>query len=331
MTMDADALLNLYRHVGKLITSSLSQEVVLQRLMQEIDTYFQPQNWSLLILDHEHQELFFQVTQGIAFDQVRDIRLGLGEGVAGAVAQKRQTMLVPDAQNDPRFSNKVDISSGFFTQSIIAVPVLFQDKVLGVIELINRENQLAFTQTDQFILESIADFTAIALTNAAHLQAMKHLAERDALTGVYNRQKLEQLIAQWQTTENRRQADYATVCIYLIDLNNFKTVNDTLGHQAGDQVLQQTAAGLSALLRDTDGVYRIGGDEFLLVCSPLRDEEVTTFIQDMDSRLDELSLRLNPARCFSFGAVAGRHVELAQLMAQADQAMYAHKQQSKTR
>src|SRR5713101_2180985 len=144
-----------FQELGKALTSSL-----------QIDEFLRPDNWSLLLLDEAKQELYFELAVGKASQALRDVRIKIGQGIAGWVAQHGETVVVPDTAKDTRFFDKVDEKTKMETQSIVAVPVRFRDTCLGVIELINCIGPEGFDPRDLKLLEALADFAAIALENA---------------------------------------------------------------------------------------------------------------------------------------------------------------------
>ena len=169
--MNNDKSLQLYINIGKLITSSLDFEKIIEGIMDELNLFFSPDNCSILRLDQNTDELFFVAVKGISLDNLKDIKLKVGEGVAGIVAQTGESMYIEDTAHNEFFSKKIDKISGFHTKSIIAVPIKFRDKIFGVIEIINQQNSSNnkenFSKADSIILESIADFAAIAFANAS--------------------------------------------------------------------------------------------------------------------------------------------------------------------
>ena len=126
----------IFQELGKALTSSLQLDQVLRTIMEKIDEFLRPDNWSLLLLDEATQELYFELAVGKASQALKDVRIKLGQGIAGWVAQRGETVVVPDTAKDTRFFGKVDEKTKTETQSIVAVPVKFRDTCLGVIEMI---------------------------------------------------------------------------------------------------------------------------------------------------------------------------------------------------
>lgn len=315
----------LYTNIAKSITSSLEISKVIAAIMEQIEGYFCPNNWSLLRLDPLTQELYFVVAKGLDAEIAGTIRLKLGEGIAGYVAQTGQSIFIEDAKSDNRFSSKLDQLSGFETKSLIAVPIIFQDRVLGIIEIINPINKNSFSMHELNILQTIADFSAIALENAITHEKMAWISIHDPLTKIYNRAEFENLMQTCRGSHdaNHHAAEY--VIAIGIDINDFKYVNDTYGHASGDQVLVQTATILQSYCRRNDYAFRVGGDEFIMIIMDLREKDVQPVLNRIRAKMSEDAHHLDYGCSFSFGIASGLKAELPQLTKLADDSMYVNK------
>src|SRR5579862_360009 len=96
--------LNIFHDVAKALTSSLDLDSILQTIMEKMAEYFRPDTWSLLMVDEQKDELYFAIAVGAAAEALKDIRLKLGEGIAGWVAKHGEHVISDDAANDPRFA-----------------------------------------------------------------------------------------------------------------------------------------------------------------------------------------------------------------------------------
>lgn len=121
---------------------------------------------SLILLDEESGELVFAVVQGDARDRLTGFRMSPGEGVAGWVVENRKPQIVQDPRNDPRFSPNVDDMLGFRTRSLACVPLIDGDRVLGVIEAINKISDREFTLQDQDLMMLVAHLTTEGISRA---------------------------------------------------------------------------------------------------------------------------------------------------------------------
>ncbi len=195
--MDSDKKLKQLKtfiHVSSLINSTLDPREIRERTITALTTLLNSAAGSLLLIDDETGELFFEVATGEKGLKLKRFRLKTGEGIAGWVAQNGEPVIVNDAGADPRFSQKADLRSGFVTKSIICVPVKSKEKTIGVLQGINK-NEGIFTADDMELIKSIADQVAIAIENArlyielretffATTQALAEMIElRDPYTG----------------------------------------------------------------------------------------------------------------------------------------------------
>lgn len=319
-------ILTLYAEIAKLITSSLDISTIINTVMRQIEIFFQPTNWSFLRLDPDTNELYFVVVEGIDANLVNSLRLKLGEGLAGYVAKTGKSMIVLDVEENIHFSNMVDQVTGFKTKSLIVVPVIFQNNILGVIELVNLPQANTFTENDLKILETIADFSAIAINNAINHEKITFLATHDPLTKLYNRAFYDKLL-KYETVPNKISAEQDTyLMVILFDIDKFKEINDHFGHADGDKVLIRLAELLRECCRKSDYAFRFGGDEFLLVITNLEKNEIPTFEKTMRMKLSSL-LKINaPDFSFSYGIATGKSVELESVIIEADKKMYQLKQ-----
>jgi len=229
--------------------------------MEIIAEIFEPEDWSLLLLDEERSELYFEISVGQAAKQLKQVRMKLGEGIAGWVAQNGKPLITEDAYTDPRFAAWVDAQTGFRTRSVACVPLMSKGKVLGVIELLNVD-QKTRSERQIELLQALADFVAIAIENAKFVARIKELTIVDDLTGLYNSRHLYTLLE----TEIARSVRYASpFSLIFMDLDYFKLVNDTHGHLVGSRLLREVGQLLKFHLRTVDWGLRYGGDEFILI------------------------------------------------------------------
>ncbi len=121
---------------------------------------------SLLLLDDETEELVFVVVHGTARDRLTGYRLPPGRGIAGWVADQKEPAIVQDVQKDPRFFPQVDETFGFRTQTLVCVPLLDGERVLGVIEAINKLDHREFSPEDHLLLMVVAQLAAVAIHRA---------------------------------------------------------------------------------------------------------------------------------------------------------------------
>ena len=118
---------------------------------------------ALFLVDEDAQELVFEVALGSKAEEVREFRLPLGHGIAGLVAVSGQPMAVSDAKSDPRQASDISESVGYAPESILCVPLFYEDRVVGVLELLDKEGSPSFSASDMEALGLFANQSAVAI------------------------------------------------------------------------------------------------------------------------------------------------------------------------
>jgi HD-GYP domain-containing protein (c-di-GMP phosphodiesterase class II) len=181
--------------LSTILNSTLDQEEVRKRAMEAATRLMNCEVGSLLLLDDETNELYFEVALGEKGEKVKEVRLKVGEGIAGWVAEYGEPLLITDVSKDPRHSRKADERSEFKTRDMLCVPLKIKDKVIGVLEAINKLEREVFNNEDLELFKMLANQVAIAIDNArlykelqeTFLQTAEALADaiekRDPYTG----------------------------------------------------------------------------------------------------------------------------------------------------
>ncbi len=151
---------------SRALAGTLDLPSLLKTVMELAARVVRAQSGSILLKDETTGELVFDVALGTAGDKVKSVRLKPGEGVAGWVAANGVPVVVNDVQNDPRWTTRVDTRSDFVTRHVVAVPLLHQGRLVGVLEGINKIDADGFTVPDRRALEIFAAQAAVAIENA---------------------------------------------------------------------------------------------------------------------------------------------------------------------
>ncbi len=150
--------------IGLVLGSTHQMRTLLNLSMKMAKTAMNAEASSLMLVDDETNELVFEVAEG--GKEIKEIRLKIGEGIAGWVAEKGESLLVADVSKDSRFSGKADDKSGFVTKSILAAPLKAKDRVIGVIEAINKIGKPSFSPDEIGFFMLLANQIALAIENA---------------------------------------------------------------------------------------------------------------------------------------------------------------------
>ena len=162
--------------VARTLSATLELDKVLTRIMEEVDELLQVEAGSLLLTDPANGDLVFQIALGDKAQEVKPFRIPKGQGIAGEVALNGKPLLIANVDKDERHFKEVDLKSNFITRSILCVPLILYDQVIGVLQVLNKKTG-NFNQHDLEVLSSIASYAAIAIENARLHENV--LAERD--------------------------------------------------------------------------------------------------------------------------------------------------------
>ncbi len=152
--------------IGFIINSTVDLVDVLSLIMKYTNIVTGAKASTLMLLDDKTGELVFSIPTGPSADDLKDVRIPPGVGVAGWVAENQQHVLIADATKDPRFYEKIDAMTGVETKSLLCVPMRSKRKLIGVLEVINKENGSNFTEDDALLLNLFSHQAAIAIENA---------------------------------------------------------------------------------------------------------------------------------------------------------------------
>jgi diguanylate cyclase (GGDEF)-like protein len=299
--------------------------------MDKMAEYFRPDNWSLLMVDEHKEELYFAIAVGEAADTLKNVRLKMGEGIAGWVARHGESVIVPDVYKDARFAKRIDELTRWKTRSIVCIPLKSKHRVLGVIQLINIPMQ-EFDEGEIFFLHALCDYAAIAIDNARAVERIQELTITDDCTGLYNARHLYKTLE----AEVYRSARFGYEFTALfIDLDYFKLVNDTHGHLAGSKLLTEVGFAIKARLRLIDFAFRYGGDEFVVLLPQTGKDAATVVARRLlevfrDSCfLQDEGLRLNVRASIGLATYPEDGRDAHEIIRQADEMMYAVKNSSR--
>jgi diguanylate cyclase (GGDEF)-like protein len=246
------------------------------------------------------------------------------------VLVQRESVVIPNLLQTSLTSDMRTLVEKHSVLSLLAVPIQTKDAVLGAFISLATETS-TFTNDDVATATAIGDFTAFALENASLFAELQRSAITDSLTGVYNTRFFHEVLGR----ETARSERYSTpLSLLMIDIDTFKGVNDTYGHVVGNKVLTKIAKALEQTVRNTDFVFRCGGDEFGVVL-PGTDLEGATHVADKILHRVETSEMLTSLGYSGRVTVSigiseyrsGSHFET--LVAEADQALYMSKRATK--
>lgn len=239
-------------------------------IVEQASSILESERCSLMLLDEYKGELCIKGAVGLRPDIVKKSKLNIGEGVAGLVAKEGEPVLVKVIDDDKRFRR--DSFSTYQTKSFLSVPIKFDHKLIGVLNVTDKKSKEnpVYTEIDLKILLAVVRQVAIALENAQLSKELKYLTITDPLTALYNHRYLMECLAY----EIRRFRRFnRPLCLLIIDVDDFKKYNDDFGSQEGDRLLRKISEILKETLREVDVICRYAGDEFVAILPETNEAE----------------------------------------------------------
>lgn len=259
--------LRVFHDVARSLTTSLELEEILGAIMEKMAQFFGPERWSMMMVDEQTNELYYAIAVGQDAASLKGLRVAMGEGVAGWVAASGTPLVVPDVVLDPQWSKFAAAHPELGIQSIACIPVRAANKTLGVIQLLNSKLDLMSEYSISF-LRILCDYAAIAIQNAKSVTLIQELTITDDVTGLFNARHLYTLL-------DEQVAIGKTFSLMFMDLDRFKSVNDTHGHLIGSRLLAEAGGLLKRAIGPDNSAFRYGGDEFVVLFPSLNKAAAT--------------------------------------------------------
>ena len=235
---------------------------------------------SILLLEPDGLHLRHTSAPGLPesyLKAINGVRIGPSAGSCGTAAFRGERVIVSDIRTDPLWDEFRALVTPYGYKSCWSTPILSQQgSVLGVFAMYSKTAREP-SAAELGVMDITVHFAGIAIQRKINEDRIEYMANHDALTGLPNRALLNDRLAQAISFANRYGRG---VSVVFIDLDNFKPVNDCLGHPVGDEILKTVASRMLKAVRSTDTVVRLGGDEFVII---LFDQ-----IQNIDSTISTL-------------------------------------------
>ncbi|TGT71824.1 MULTISPECIES: EAL domain-containing protein [unclassified Mesorhizobium] len=261
----ADDLRSGQAHLLEMIAMSAPLEDVLERLVRLIESQLSGIFGSVLLLDADGNHLRHGAAPSLAkqyTDAIEGVRIGPKVGSCGTAAFRREPVIVTDIMRDPLWEDYRELVKPYGYRSCWSTPILSHTgAVLGVFAMYSKAVREP-SDVEAELFKFSTRIAGIAIERKLAEDRIHFMANHDTLTGLPNRALLGDRLAQ-AVLYAKRYGRW--VSVVFVDLDNFKLVNDTLGHDAGDVLLKTLAGRMTQCVRSTDTVVRLGGDEFVIV------------------------------------------------------------------
>ena len=327
---DAGARMQAHAAIVRLTGNELDPHRIIDVAMERVRGFLNLRAWLFLLADPEQGLLTVERTCGEGTGAVRGKRFGMGEGIAGRAAQRRQPVLVDEAETAAL--GTADLPKPMPARSTLAVPLLSRGRLIGVIVAIDRLKAGHFTNQDARLLLLLLEPAAVAIDNAMLLRKSEELSVTDDLTKLYNSRYLNSTLRR----EVERSKRYRTpVSLIFLDLDGFKTVNDQHGHLWGSRTLVEVGKVIASTVREIDVVSRFGGDEFTVILPQTGPEGAAIIAERIRQRIAETTflstygLQVKISASLGIASFPDHGQTKDDLLARADQAMYLVKGRGK--
>jgi diguanylate cyclase (GGDEF)-like protein len=275
-----------YRRLAEIFHDVLSEQsldALLERIAETLAELIPNEDVHIYEADEAKRELKPVLARSEWAEEVMSETFSFGEGITGWAVDHREAVLSNQAHLDPRV--RFVPGTPIEPEALIAVPLVARGQLKGTLNIYRVGEDAAFTDEEFLLAKRFGDAAALAIDNA-HIRArLEHQAETDALTGLYNHRAFHDRLRQELL---RASAAKETVALVMLDLDDFKKVNDVYGHGIGDHLLQQVADVLRRSVRATDVVCRVGGEEFAVILPTGDIRSSTTLAERIGEQLAKL-------------------------------------------
>jgi len=297
-------------------------------VVQQTTNVLEARKCSVMFVDPSTKELCIKGFQGLENKNVTGQRLKLGDPIAGLVAAGGNPVLVRDIETDRRFHRKNRAS--YQSKSFVSAPIKLGGQLLGVINVADKTSQEdggQFSEVDLKILCMIVRQVAVAMENAKLYRELKNLTMTDPLTHIHNYRYFAKTL---DHEISRAKRFPRSMCLLMMDLDSFKSYNDTFGHQAGDALLKEVGRAIDRVTRAIDTACRYAGDEFVVIL-PETDINSAKIVAGKIQEAIE-SIHLERPVTISIGiAQYAQNMNRHDLIQKADMALLAAKKEGKDR
>lgn len=273
--------------IGNGLSELLTEKAVIDQFVMEVSDMFDAEYTYLF----DHQDGWLELLRSYEHDKFIDIDFALlsaGQGIAGSVLEQNKPIIYSERKEWESISKDYSPNG---MQSILCVPISRNQKIEAVLFLAS-EKKAFFDGYQLKILDLLCSYFTVSVEKARYMQEAVTKNERCALTGLYNYRYLEERL----TYEMDRLKNNAikNLSVVMLDIDHFKQVNDTYGHQSGNDILGMLAKKLEAALPIGGTVGRYGGEEFVYILPGIAKKEAVEFAESLRAEIGEHDFTIVP-------------------------------------
>jgi diguanylate cyclase (GGDEF)-like protein len=325
-----DALVQSYRQLADVFHDILSEqglENLLERIADTLAVLVPHDTLSIYQADEAQTVLIPVLARDTWAEKIMESRSEFGQGITGWAALHREPVRANQAHLDPR-TVTVPGTPADEPEALISIPLIARDVVKGTLNMYRLGEDASFSDEEFELACRFADAAALALDNAQIRARLEYQAQTDSLTGLYNHRYFhERLRAELTRASRSRDA----IAVVMLDIDDFKRVNDVYGHGSGDQVLTDLAELLRGAMRGSDVVCRLGGEEFGVIMPSGDAGDALTLARRLTETLSEVEFGAAGKITISVGVSQGPEHAMnpRELVACAEAAMMTAKARGK--
>jgi diguanylate cyclase (GGDEF)-like protein len=320
-----------YRRLADVFHDLLSEQSLdslLVRIADTLDEIVPHDAIHIYEADEAKRELVPALVRSEYAEEILSERFPFSEGITGWAVEHREPVLSNQAHLDPRV--RFVAGTPVEPEALIVVPLVARGALKGTLNVYRIGEEASFSTEEFELAKRIGDAAALALDNAHTRDRLQREAHTDSLTGLYNHRYFHERLRRELTLAS---SAHLNVAIVMLDIDDFKKVNDVFGHAVGDYVLTELADYLRATVRTTDVVCRIGGEEFSVIIPATDETHALALATRLSERLEGVVLDLVGSISISIGvAQCPTHAaNTRELVACAEAAMMTAKARGKNR
>jgi diguanylate cyclase (GGDEF)-like protein len=317
--------------VAQLVVSSIEMDHVLYAILESALRLTKTKAGSIAFYDPCNQELQLRAHRGFSTDFEANMRWKVRPGgLTDKILKSNKPTVITDTANKEFFTNPLAIEEGI--KSMVCVPLTLGETIVGIF-YVDDFTPREFSDSELRLLYILSSFAAMSIDHAKKLENIKKLSVTDGLTGLYNHRHFQETL---EREISRAERYGEQLSLLMIDIDDFKLVNDSLGHQFGDQVLVKLSECLRMSTRESDIPARYGGEEFVIILPNTDRENATVMAERVRNNFMKLTSKLcdeipTVSLSVGSGSYPADSTDRETLISCADKALYAAKRSGKNR